>query len=225
MLHNFRLLVSALILSLVMPVAAASGLDNSDRGFFGVRAFCDFTNSRTVSEITDWGAGGAAGISFYLPIGKIAYFSPGLLVGCETVKLDGYAGSEKTPLYFTGDMKTIGMRLPLDFGVNLFRVSNVRFSVYTGPHIFVNFAVKGKYNMENPETHIVYLRHDRNLDSFKGFELDWGVGLAAEIKRHWQIQVESNIGLTQFAEMEKVYPDKTSKFNRLGISVGVGYNF
>ncbi|MDE6397449.1 MAG: porin family protein [Muribaculaceae bacterium] len=227
MKNYFRLLASLLVLSFTMPVFANDNNDeeNRDRASFGVRAMFDLTNSRTVSEITDWGAGGTAGISYYVPFGKLTYFNPGLMIGCETVRLDGYAGSEKTPLYFTGNMMTLGMRLPLDIGLKLFQFPDVRVSVYTGPHIFINFAVKGKYNMEDPETHIVYIHHDRNLDEFKGFELDWGVGIAVDIKRHWQVMIESNIGLTQFAEMEKVYPGETSRFKRRAFSVGIGYRF
>ena len=225
MKNYFRVLASILVLSFTMPVIAhnSDSFDKEgDRPSFGVRAFLDLTDSRTVSEITDWGVGGAAGISYYVYFGKLANFNPGILIGCETVKLDGYAGSEKRPFYFNGNIKTIGMRLPLDFGINVICLSNVKVSLYTGPHIFINFAVKGKYKKSTDKVTIPY---DKTLDNYKCFELDWGVGLAVDIKRHWHVQVESNIGLNQFAEMEKVYPDEISKFKRIAFSLGLGYNF
>ena len=104
-----RLIATLIASSFVLPLVAgnndAAQTQNADRAMFGVRAVCDITNSRTVSEITDWGAGGAAGISFYIPFGKLTYFSPALLIGCETVKLDGVAGTEEKPYYFDGNIK------------------------------------------------------------------------------------------------------------------------
>ena len=224
-----RLIATLIASTFVLPLVAgnndAAQTQNADRAMFGVRAVCDITNSRTVSEITDWGAGGAAGISFYIPFGKLTYFSPALLIGCETVKLDGVAGSEKTPLYFTGNMSILGARLPLDFGLKFVQTSSVSASIYTGPHIFFNFSVRGKYNIEDPKSDFVYLRHEKSLNNFKGFELDWGAGISVDIKRHWNVRAECNYGLTQFAEMEKVYPGEISKFKRIALSVGLGYNF
>ena len=221
-----RLIATLIASSFVVPLVAgnndAAEAQNADRAMFGVRAVCDITNSRTVSEITDWGAGGAAGISFYIPFGKLTYFSPAFLVGCETVKLDGVAGTEEKPYYFDGNIKTIGMRFPLEFGIKLFRLPNIMVSVYTGPHIFINFGVKGKYDKSTDKVTISY---DKTLDDYKCFELDWGAGISVDIKRHWNVRAGCKYGLTQFAQMDKVYPGETSKFKRIAISVGLGYNF
>lgn len=220
MTRLLRILFAAVALSTAFG-AAAETEKTADSSHFGVRVQLDFNTAINESDIVKWGPGASVGIAYYAPFGRITYLSTGLLFSYDTFKYAGWAGSKYSPRYFDGHMAVTGLRLPLDIGFKILQNNNVKLSLYTGPHFYVDFKCRAKYDCVRT-TWVDEIDKDYTTP---GFEIAWAAGAAVDFKRHWHLHFDFTLGLSHMAMTEDILLNEKTNFQRAEMSVGLGYNF
>lgn len=216
------ILCLAVVLGLFAAPVATYAEAPEDNAHAGARVSFDVTTSTTYTNMIHWGPGVSVGGAYYAPFGRLTYFNVGLLFSYNTFKVDGTFGSKYDSRQFKGNIDLIDLRLPLDIGVKFYQTNNVRLSAYTGPHLYFNFSVKGKYDLYRQD----YKTPIDEKFSTPGMEIGWGLGVAADIFRHWHIHLEGTYGLSHLGEAEELRDaGMHTYFKRGEISVGFGYNF
>lgn len=225
MYRFIRLFAAILALLMTTPVFASNAdFDDDyyeDEAHFGVRATLDFDRSFGVSDLVKWGPGASVGVVYYAPFGRITYFNAGVLFSYTTFKLDGEGGTKYSPYIIKGHLRTPSLKVPLDFGVKFVDNRRMRLSVYTGPHLYFNFDLRAKYDLTR--SHSTYPVNEKVTNS--GMDLDWGLGVAADLGRHWHAHFEGVVGLSHFGTSNEFIPGTPCAFRRAELSLGLGYNF
>jgi hypothetical protein len=215
-MKTIKLIAVALIATFASVTAVAQ-----DKAHFGVRAAYDMTTSTTVTEIAGWGSGFSVGGVYYAPFGKRTFFQTGLLFYVDNIKLDGTTENKYNPHTYDGNIRNLGIRLPIDLGLRILENSVVALNVYTGPHLYFNFASKmicdeiigGKTN------------HVDEKFTTSGMEIGWALGVGADFFKRWHIHLEGAYGLSNLGKTDRFELGKESNLKRAEISLGVGYNF
>ncbi len=151
----------------------------------------------------------------------MTYFNASLLFGYNTIDYSGTTPNKYNRVQIDGHISSLGLRLPLDFGLKFYDTQLVRLSVYTGPHLFFNFSLKAKYNEKRAYTEE---KVDKDY-THSGMEIAWGLGLAADFAYRWHIHVEGVYGLSRMGRTNDIQVGETTHFNRAALSIGLGYNF
>lgn len=192
-----------------------------ERAHAGIRASFDLTTSTTARELTSFGPGVSVGGAYYAPFGKYTYLNIGVLFSYDTFGFKGSVG-DIVKRHYDGRIEIIGMRLPIDFGFKFYQTDKVRLSVYAGPHSYINFSVKDNITVLR---HGEYEKFDGQI-SHPGLDIGIGLGLAADLFRHWHIHVDATYGLSNLGRSTKLWlADYAPYYKRLEVSVGLGYNF
>lgn len=202
-------------------ISAAQNVDG-DTKHFGVRMQFDMSTDTKYSYMVHWGPGVSVGGTYYAPFGRYTYFNCGLLFGYDTFDYDGDTQNKYNSAHFDGHLSMIGLKLPLEIGFKFFQTDKIRLSVYTGPQIYINFKLKADYT----STHKTYSEKISKDYETSGMDLGWGLGFAADFKRHWHAHVQGTLGLTNMGMTTDFLlgPDE-AHFKRAEISIGLGYNF
>ncbi len=215
------ILFIAVIVGLLSASAASHAEGSGDKSHLGLRVSFDLSTSTTYTSVIHWGPGASAGVCYYAPFGRMTYFNAGVLLNYATMKVDGSFKNKPLSRY-NGHISTMGLRLPIDIGLKFYQTEKVKLSVYTGPTLFFNFSVKGKYDL-------IRGGGDLKIDdkiSNPGMVIGWGLGLAADISRNWHVHFEGTYGLSHFGESEELREiGNHSMFKRSDLSIGIGYNF
>lgn len=215
-MKSLKLLAVALIAAITTVSAAAQ-----DNAHFGVRVAYDMTTSTTVTEMTGWGSGFSVGGVYYAPFGKRTFFQTGLLFYVNNIKLDGTTENKYNPHTYDGNIRNLGIRLPIDLGLRILENSVVALNVYTGPHLYFNFASK----MICDETYGGKTTHVDEEFMTSGMEISWALGIGADFFKRWHIHLEGAYGLSYLGKTDRFELGKESNLKRAEISLGVGYNF
>ncbi len=215
-MKSLKLLTVAIIAIFASLPAVAQ-----DNAHFGVRAAYNMTTSTTVTEVTGWGSGFSVGVVYYAPFGKKTFFQTGLMFYLDNIKLDGTTENKYNPHTFDGRIRNLGIRLPLDFGLRIFKNSVVALNVYTGPHLYFNFASRMICDdiIGGKPVHI-----DEKFTT-SGLEIGWALGVGADFFKRWHIHLEGVYGLSNLGMTDRFEVGKESHLKRAEISLGVGYNF
>ena len=224
MTRFFRYIAFALASMMVVPAYAEETDyedDFEDEAHFGIRAQLDFNRSVSVTDIVKWGPGTSVGIAYYAPFGRLTYFNAGLLFSYTTMRLNGQGGNKYSHYDIVGHIKMPSLRLPLDFGVKFIDNRHMRCSVYTGPHFYFNFDVKGDYDLIRTQSTTKVNEKITN----SGMEIGWGLGVAVDLSRHWHAHFEGTVGLSHFGTTNEFTPGTPSALRRGELSLGLGYNF
>lgn len=215
-MKSLKFLTAALIATIVSVTATAQ-----DKAHFGIRAAYDMTTSTTVTEMTGWGSGFSVGGVYYAPFGKRTFFQTGLLFYVNNIKLDGTTENKYNPHTYDGNIRNLGIRLPIDLGLRILENSVVALNVYTGPHLYFNFASK----MICDETYGGKTTHVDEEFMTSGMEIGWALGFGADFFKRWHIHLEGAYGLSYLGKTDRFELGKESNLKRAEISLGVGYNF
>lgn len=215
-MKSLKLLAVALIAAITSVSAAAQ-----DNAHFGVRVAYDMTTSTTVTEMTGWGSGFSVGGVYYAPFGKRTFFQTGLLFYVDNIKLDGTTENKYNPHTYDGNIRNLGIRLPIDLGLRILENSVVALNVYTGPHLYFNFTSK----MICDETYGGKTTHVDEKFTTSGMEIGWALGVGADFFKRWHIHLEGAYGLSNLGKTDRFELGKESNLKRAEISLGVGYNF
>lgn len=209
-----------LAVALIAAIASVS-VSAQDNAHFGVRVAYDMTTSTTVTEMTGWGSGFSVGGVYYAPFGKRTFFQTGLLFYVDNIKLDGTTENKYNPHTYDGNIRNLGIRLPIDLGLRILENSVVALNVYTGPHLYFNFASK----MICDETYGGKTTHIDEKFTTSGMEIGWALGVGADFFKRWHIHLEGAYGLSNLGKTDRFELGKESNLKRAEISLGVGYNF
>lgn len=215
------ILFLAIIIGIFTAPAASYAENTPDKSHLGVRMSFDLNTSTTYSSVIKWGPGASIGGCYYAPFGRMTYFNPGFMFCYNTLKIDG--AFKNTPKRnFKGTMSIIGLHFPLNIGLKFYQTEKLKLSVYTGPGLYFNFSVRGKYDLIKGNGTI---KIDEKLSN-PGMEIGWGLGVAADISRRWHVHLEGTYGLSHLGESEELRDlGDHSYFNRAELSLGLGYNF
>lgn len=210
-----------LLLALTAGLSANAAEPQNDKAHFGVRAAFDYNNTTSYTNVVKGGPGASVGAVYYAPFGKITYFNMGLMFFYDTFNYDGYTGEDATLAHVDGFLSMLGLKLPLQLGVKFYQSDNLRASIYTGPQLCYNFSMRSKFTrLRAGDTEYI----DKTINS-AGMDLGWGIGAAVDIRRHWHIHAEYNIGLNDFTSVNAIEIGKLGHLKRSELSVGIGYNF
>lgn len=131
-----------LLTAIVIASAATFTATAQDNAYFGVRAAYDMCTSTKNSYMTSWGSGFSVGGVYFAPFGKLTFFQPGLMFYADNIRIDGTTKNEDNRHTYDGNIRTYGLRMPLDFGLKVIDNKVIGLNVYTGPHLYFNFSSK-----------------------------------------------------------------------------------
>ncbi|MDE5628741.1 MAG: PorT family protein [Muribaculaceae bacterium] len=211
-----KYVISAFV-ALFLSISASA----NEKGHFGIRASYNTTTATNESVITGWGSGFSIGANYYSNLSKKIFFQTGLAFYIDNIRLDGTTDNKYNPRTFDGNIRTMGLSIPFDFGVKVLNSKPVSLGVYTGPKLFFNIDSKiiCDYKYNSTSTHL-------NEDfTTSGMEVGWGLGIGADLFKKWHVNIEGVYNLSKFGETELFDSAKKTKLRRAGISVGIGYNF
>ncbi len=201
-----------------------------DSARFGVRVSYDMTTSTRNSYLTGWGSGFSVGGVYYAPFGKMTFFQSGLSFCINNISLNGATRPGHNfppfdrfiPHIFDGTIRTIGLRMPLDFGLRIVESKAFNLKVYTGPHLYFNLSAK----MICDVTYNEKTEHINEKFKTSGMEIGWGLGVGVNLFRRWHIFMQ---GVYNLSDLGSTYrfrdDDEISYIRRAEISIGLGYNF
>lgn len=200
-----------------------------DKAYFGIRAAYDMCTSTKNSYMTGWGSGFSVGGVYFAPFGKMTFFQPGLLFYADNIRIDGTTKNEDNRHTYDGNIRTYGLRMPLDFGLKVISNKAIGLNVYTGPHLYFNFSSK----MICDDTYYGKTTHINEKLSTPGMELGWALGIGINVCKRWHIFAEgiyglSDLGKTYRFNREIFYGEELSNasyLRRAEFSFGIGYNF
>ncbi len=218
-----------LLTAIVIASAATFTATAQDKAYFGVRAAYDMCTSTKNSYMTSWGSGFSVGGVYFAPFGKLTFFQPGLLFYADNIRIDGTTKNEDNRHTYDGNIRTYGLRMPLDFGLKVIDNKVIGLNVYTGPHLYFNFSSK----MICDDTYYGKTTHINEKLSTPGMELGWALGIGINVCKRWHIFAEGIYGLSDLGKtyrFDRIYIEDTEQSNasylrRAEFSFGIGYNF
>lgn len=104
---------------MIVSVAASLSANAQDKAHFGVRAVYDMCTSTKLKHFTGRGSGFYAGAVYYAPFGKLTFFQPGLMLFIDNIAVNGETTNEYNKHRYDCNIRTYGLRMPLDFGLNV----------------------------------------------------------------------------------------------------------
>lgn len=224
--NSLRAVAVAAVLTAACVPASASVFDSGDNHpYFGVRVGLDveLPGNWWVGdlglEMYTPGCGIAVGGIYNLPLVANLYFEPGLTLfyntaGSDISTIDADMGMVKDIF----SKRTLGLRVPLQFGYRFDITERFAVAVFTGPELTVRFDERlHAKTINSTEEYDI----DENLDdSLKRFGLGWKVGGSLAVDR-WTVSLSGNIGLlNRIRNAVKGVHFRENIFN-----VSVGYNF
>lgn len=218
-----------LMAAIFVASAATFTATAQDKAYFGVRAAYDMCTSTKNSYMTGWGSGFSVGGVYFAPFGKMTFFQPGLMFYADNIRLDGMTKNEDNRHAYDGDIRTYGLRMPLDFGLKVIDNKVIGLNVYTGPHLYFNFSSK----MICDDTYYGKTTYINEKLSTPGMELGWALGIGINVCKRWHIFAEGIYGLSDLGKtyrFDRIYIEDTEQSNasylrRAEFSFGIGYNF
>lgn len=218
-----------LLTAIVIASAATFTATAQDKAYFGIRAAYDMCTSTKNSYMTGWGSGFSVGGVYFAPFGKMTFFQPGLLFYADNIRIDGTTKNEDNRHSYDGNIRTYGLRMPLDFGLKVIDNKVIGLNVYTGPHLYFNFSSK----MICDDTYYGKTTYINEKLSTPGMELGWALGIGINVCKRWHIFAEGIYGLSDLGKtyrFDRIYIEDTEQSNasylrRAEFSFGIGYNF
>lgn len=218
-----------LIAAIFVASAATFTATAQVKAYFGIRAAYDMCTSTKNSYMTGWGSGFSVGGVYFAPFGKMTFFQPGLLFYADNIRIDGTTKNEDNRHTYDGNIRTYGLRMPLDFGLKVIDNKVIGLNVYTGPHLYFNFSSK----MICDDTYYGKTTHINEKLSTPGMELGWALGIGINVCKRWHIFAEGIYGLSDLGKtyrFDRIYIEDTEQSNasylrRAEFSFGIGYNF
>lgn len=218
-----------LMAAIFVASAATFTATAQDKAYFGVRAAYDMCTSTKNSYMTGWGSGFSVGGVYFAPFGKLTFFQPGLMFYADNIRIDGTTKNEDNRHTYDGNIRTYGLRMPLDFGLKVINNKTIGLNVYTGPHLYFNFSSK----MICDDTYYGKTTHINEKLSTPGMELGWALGIGINVCKRWHIFAEGIYGLSDLGKtyrFDRIYIEDTEQSNasylrRAEFSFGIGYNF
>ena len=221
LLASLAVLAGATTASAAESDAQTGSVHPYDHQHIGLRAQFNLSSSSTHTEFFHYGPGVSVGAVYYAPFGRLTYFNAGVLFNYDTFGLKGTAGTIHAPRPMEGHLTTVGLQVPIDFGIKAVQNKNLILGFYTGPHLYVDFSCKAKYDY-NRSGNIQKVEKDWKTP---GLGFGWGVGTAIDFKQHWHVHVEYFIGFGNMAMTQDLELGKESGITRTNLSLGLGYNF
>ena len=218
-----------LMAAIFVASAATFTATAQDKAYFGIRAAYDMCTSTKNSYMTGWGSGFSVGGVYFAPFGKMTFFQPGLLFYADNIRIDGTTKNEDNRHTYDGNIRTYGLRMPLDFGLKVIDNKVIGLNVYTGPHLYFNFSSK----MICDDTYYGKTTYINEKLSTPGMELGWALGIGINVCKRWHIFAEGIYGLSDLGKtyrFDRIYIEDTEQSNasylrRAEFSFGIGYNF
>lgn len=210
--------------------------------FVGVRAGLNFTSVANGGGAYSSNVGFEGGIVYHRPLVMNLYFEPGVMLFSNpfgTSRWDyiekPYLDNDQKPTENTykiwyqvqGNVRNVGLRIPLMLGYHFDFSDDVQISVFTGPQANVNFSAiyHGDFFGGPSELAEAELAKNGSLfrkgGGFKRFDMQWrtGVGVAYN---HMYMSLNGSWG---FSTLKSSTPDLPNDIRRNLFAITLGYNF
>lgn len=205
----------------LLPALTAAAQDRP-KPYFGARVVMDITEPGHGDKYFDTGSGFSVGGIVNIPVYRGFYFEPGVAFTLNTMGIKGMLREDG--YLYDGSARTMGIRVPLNFGYAFQLLDNLSLGVYTGP--WLNFNVSAREhvtpNFSTPDP-VPEFKNNLFSKGWKHFDAQWGFGLSVTFAQHYHLGLSGGVSITPLAQYGN--KDKKIRIHRNIIAISLGYNF